>query len=67
MGKNFFAHWGKNQFLAEYSPMYVLWPFKQLLGQFMHGCTVFPVVKVLKILPSKKPSFGDFQVSIGGT
>ena len=43
----------KNQFLAEYSPMYVLWPFKQLLGQFMHGCTVFPVVKVLKILQTQ--------------
>jgi len=33
----------------------------------MHGRTVYPVVKVLKILPFKNPIFGDFQVSIGGT
>ena len=33
----------------------------------MHGRTVFPVIKVSKILPSKNPIFGDFQVSFGGT
>ena len=31
------------------------------------GRRVFPVAKVLKILPSKNPIFGDFQLSFGGT
>ena len=46
---------------------FLLQKYEEIKGQFMHGRTVFPVVKVLKILPSKNLIFGDFQVSIGGT